>query len=394
GHLTVNGSVALVVGQSTTYTATLYDAQNRVVAGAPITWTSSNPAVAAVLPNGVVQALSTGSITISATSVGLTSFLALTVSAPAASSLSLDYSQDLVTGFWNYSADLALGDTYLIGARLYGPQNQRLTSLAGLTWQSDRPDIASVGPDGLVTAAATGVAVITARYGALTRDFTIRVGAFGSGNAVIRLMHGTGEAGPITFQARNGPLATLNFGESTELTVPAKSIQMVLSGVSGNPIYSAAPFDAFNGYLAPAQHYTIFSGGTTTYTPTILALLDHHDPVAADQSLIRLVMVGSYAANYYGNNIYFVDPGASIAGGGLVACYFDAPTAIGYYTRPPVPFDIVIADAGFFSAATSITTPDVEAARFQVTPVAGRATTYVITGSSRATLRITALVDP
>jgi len=61
-------TTTLSVGDSTTLTATAKDASGNVIAGAPVTWSSDNPAAATVSSSGVVTAVGIGTATITAQS--------------------------------------------------------------------------------------------------------------------------------------------------------------------------------------------------------------------------------------------------------------------------------------------------------------------------------------
>lgn len=71
-------TTSLTVGQTTQATAVLKDASGAIVT-APVTWTSSAPAVATVSSSGLITALAAGNATISATSGGASGTLSITV---------------------------------------------------------------------------------------------------------------------------------------------------------------------------------------------------------------------------------------------------------------------------------------------------------------------------
>jgi hypothetical protein len=75
-----SGSAALLVGVSEQWTAQARDAGGNAIAGIPLTWSTSNPAVAVVSNAGVVLAVAEGSVTISASAEGNTGGAPLTVS--------------------------------------------------------------------------------------------------------------------------------------------------------------------------------------------------------------------------------------------------------------------------------------------------------------------------
>lgn len=62
------GATTLVVGDSTTLTATVKDSSGAVISGAPVTWSSDNTAAATVSAAGVVKAVGAGGATITAKS--------------------------------------------------------------------------------------------------------------------------------------------------------------------------------------------------------------------------------------------------------------------------------------------------------------------------------------
>jgi uncharacterized protein YjdB len=82
--VTVSPSSATIsTGQSITLQATLRDAANNILTGRTVTWASSNIAVATVSSSGVVQGVTAGSATITATSEGKSGSASITVTAPA-----------------------------------------------------------------------------------------------------------------------------------------------------------------------------------------------------------------------------------------------------------------------------------------------------------------------
>ena len=84
---TVSASVAsgsLTIGQTTQASAVVRDANNTVMSGAAISWSSSNTAAATVNASGVVTAVAAGSANIVATSGGKAGQVAVTVAAAPA----------------------------------------------------------------------------------------------------------------------------------------------------------------------------------------------------------------------------------------------------------------------------------------------------------------------
>ncbi len=152
GSVTVQPVTAsLTVGQGTTLTATVKDANGAVVTDRPVAWTTSNSAVASVTQGGVVKALSAGTAVISATSEGSTGSATVTVNAAAVASIALQPSS--VTLQKNMSATIA--------ATLKDASGNVLTGRA-VTWKSSDSTVARVSSTGVVTAVRLGAATITA----------------------------------------------------------------------------------------------------------------------------------------------------------------------------------------------------------------------------------------
>ncbi len=148
GLVVAPSTANLTVGQTQLFSATvsLPDGQNTAVA-----WSSNDPSVATVSAQGTVTAVSVGSTAIIATSVADT-----TLKATALLSVTPTIQSVSVTPV---TAQLFIGQTQPLTATVVGD--------AGLShavqWLSSNSTIASVSSAGVVTAHATGNAVITAR---------------------------------------------------------------------------------------------------------------------------------------------------------------------------------------------------------------------------------------
>jgi len=75
------GSAAVAAGATLALSARVTDRRGQPVATPSVVWSTSTPAVATVSPDGVVTAITLGSVTITATSLGATGTIALTVTA-------------------------------------------------------------------------------------------------------------------------------------------------------------------------------------------------------------------------------------------------------------------------------------------------------------------------
>lgn len=152
GSVTVQpGATALTVGQTTTLTATVRDANGAVVTDRSVAWTSSSAAVASVSQDGVVKALGTGSAVISATSEGSSGSATVTVTVAPVASISLQPT----------STTLQRNMTATFTPTLRDASGNVLTGRV-VNWSSADSTVARVSSSGVVTAVGLGATVITA----------------------------------------------------------------------------------------------------------------------------------------------------------------------------------------------------------------------------------------
>ncbi len=150
-------SVSLDVGATQAVTATARDASNNVLTGRPVTWSSTNPAVATVNTgttgtSNTITAVATGSATISAVVGGVTGITTVTVTQVPVATIS-------VTG----PASVVEGASITLTATTLSSGGQILTGRT-VVWSSNNPQI-SVSQTGVVTAvlnSAAQTATITA----------------------------------------------------------------------------------------------------------------------------------------------------------------------------------------------------------------------------------------
>lgn len=144
-------NATLLVGDEKSFTARVRDPAGAVLANRPVAWVSSSPAVASVNSLGQVVALAPGSTIISAESEGRSDLAAVNVSSvPVASVRISPASTSLITG----------QSTQLQAATLDDANNP----LPGrqVLWFSGNASVATVSPDGYVTAVTPGSATIGA----------------------------------------------------------------------------------------------------------------------------------------------------------------------------------------------------------------------------------------
>jgi len=131
-----------------------------------VTWTTSNKSVATVDKNGNVTAIKAGTATITASIDNLSASCVVTVVIPV-TSIVLNIT----------SKTLKENETVKLTATVK-PNDATDPSVS---WASDKPNVATVDNNGIVTAVSEGVATITATAGEMTATCTITVSNTASG---------------------------------------------------------------------------------------------------------------------------------------------------------------------------------------------------------------------
>lgn len=152
-------------GTNVQLAATTSDASGAALAGRVVTWASSNTATATVTSDGRVTGVAPGTVTITATSEGVTGTATVTVNAVVFVSPATVTVRDRGQP---RTAQLVATD-----------QNGRVLSFYELTWASSNPNVASVDFNGLVRGVSSGgssaTAVITVSYRGATAASTVTV---------------------------------------------------------------------------------------------------------------------------------------------------------------------------------------------------------------------------
>ena len=142
------GSQSLVVGRSGALTATLRDAAGNVLTGRPITWSTSNPAIATVDGGGLVTAVSAGASTITATSEGRTGASQVTVLRPVSSVVLTGALNTKVGDPYTYTATARLADGTVV--------------VRPLSWSIVETDKGSMTPGGVLVPFKPGLITLVA----------------------------------------------------------------------------------------------------------------------------------------------------------------------------------------------------------------------------------------
>ncbi len=159
------GSSSLLTGHSEQLIGAPVDASGRVVAGATVAWSSSNPGAAPVSSTGTVSGNAPGSATITATSSGHSGTATVSVAVATVATVSVSPG----------SASLTPGGTVQLTATL---RDALGSIIAGsVAWTTSDGSVASVSSGGLVTANGAGSAIITATSNGHTATTAIVVSA-------------------------------------------------------------------------------------------------------------------------------------------------------------------------------------------------------------------------
>ncbi|MCC6245999.1 MAG: CHRD domain-containing protein [Gemmatimonadaceae bacterium] len=259
--LAQGATVALVsIGDTRTLTATVKDAAQATITSAPVTWTTSNAAVATVQGTGssaVVTAVGNGSATITA------------ASGAVQASVPVDVAQRLSTLAVNTPAAMSIGATTTLQVSARDARNTPIAGVTGATFATSDRSKALVSAAGLVTAVAPGSATITVT---LVRD-----GVTANGTSTITV------AAPISPEATAAVSATSS-NSFTPATVTVR--------VGGSVAYSFSGDHnvIFSGAGAPADvpvtnsgtvNRTFLTAGTYNYTCSLHAGMNGSVLVAA-----------------------------------------------------------------------------------------------------------------
>lgn len=238
------GITMTAIGDTTLLGGNVVFATGDIIPDRPITWTSSDPTVAAVV-DGRVVSRKEGSAQLSARSGALSGTVPVTVAAvvtairvtPDSSNVDVGRKRQLVATAVDRRGN-ALGRT--------------------ITWSSSTPGVATVDGNGQVTGVSRGSATITASAGGK------------SGSAKIVVVNPTGEIAGTVVNATSGELIVGALVELADtLGTPITSVetdasgQFHIAGVRAGVYRITARAD---GAIDDARRVTVQAGETTTVT--------------------------------------------------------------------------------------------------------------------------------
>jgi uncharacterized protein YjdB len=259
---------SITVGQSTQAVAVLKDASGNVLSGRTIAWTSAATDLATVSSTGSVSAVAAGTVTISATSEGVTGNATLVIQpgAPApVASVTLSAT----------STSMLVGQSQPVTVVLKDAQGNTLAGRT-ISWNSSNLGVVTVAPNGTVTAVGGGTATVTAtsegKSGSLA--FTVTASTPVAPVASVTLSApGTSLAVGQSMQVT----ATLKDGHGTLLTgrtitwsssapnVASVSGSGVVTGVAAGTAMITATSEGVTGSIA----FSVTSSGSGTASVTV-----------------------------------------------------------------------------------------------------------------------------
>ncbi|HYW29960.1 MAG TPA: Ig-like domain-containing protein [Gemmatimonas sp.] len=265
-------------------TATTRGRSDVVLTGRTITFTSSDPTIAAVSATGLVTGFRAGTTTITVASEGKTTVVPVTVNAAQIASITVSLAASSVVAGTSTNATAVLRDG--IGGVLTG---------RSISWSSSNTSVATVSPTGAVTTLAAGTTTITATADAQSGSATLTVtappptpvstvsvslsptsvvaGGTSTATAITRSASGTVLTGRVvTWATSDATIATVNSsGAVTTLKAGTVSVTATSEGRSGSAtlIVTAPPPVPVATVAVSLAAASVVAGGSTTATAIV-----------------------------------------------------------------------------------------------------------------------------
>ena len=270
---------SVVIGETTTATATPRDAGGTVLTGRAITWSSDNTAVATVSATGLVTAVSTGAARIIAGSEGQSGSATVTITVPPVASVTVSLASSSIVAGTTTQATATTRDAsgVIVTGRL-------------VSWSSDNTAVATVSSTGsntaVVTAVGSGTANITGTSEGRTGSAQVTVVATAVASVTVSLAASTIGIGRTT-QAKattkdaSGSVVTGRSiaWSSADTSVAKVSAVGVVTGVATGSANITATSEGQSGSAAVTVAPQLGFGSSTekirivdiggTFTPTL-----------------------------------------------------------------------------------------------------------------------------
>lgn len=246
GSVTVTpGTLSGNVGDTAKLAASVKDAAGAVITSVPVSWSSSNSAVATVDSTGAVTAVASGSADVIATAGGKSGKATVTVAgAPAVTVGSVTVTPGSASGNVGDAAQFTATVKDAAGAVLSGQT---------VTWSSSNPNVVTVTASGYATAVGGGTASLIATAGGK------------SGAAAITVSGSVVSTAPVATVSLSPTSATIGIGSTQQLAVTLKDASG--NTLSGRTITWSSS-SALIGSVSTSGLVSGLVAGTTTVTAT------------------------------------------------------------------------------------------------------------------------------
>ncbi len=257
--ITVTGvSATLIQGQAAQATGVVKDAAGNTLAR-PITWATSNAAVAVVSGAGLVTAVAPGTVQIVASSGGVSQSTSVTV-LPAVASISVNPS----------SASMFTGQTTQLVPTLRDANNNVLSGRP-VTYSSSSAGVAAVSSSGLVSAIASGTAVITVASEGRTATVSITVSPMPLASVTPTSVSATHTFGQSSCPQAVGTITiTTTSGVAVNFTASVPHASLRLATAAGSPSSSVSGGAAAGGTAQIAVSFNCASSQSVTSSVTVV----------------------------------------------------------------------------------------------------------------------------
>lgn len=256
------GSVTGGIGAQTTVAATAQTATYSFDVSSSATWSSSNPAVATVSSNGVIQFISAGSAVITASYAGYSANVNVTVQSKSLVSLAISMAGGGVSIPVNGMKNLIVTGTYSDAT------TEVLTNTA--VWSSSNNSVLSISNTlptiGKVTGVAAGTSTVSAVIGSVTGTLVVTVNAVTLSSIAITPNTALVASGATYNLRATGTYSDASSADITELVTWSSSntTAATVSNLVGSKGLATTP--TFTGYRSTNLSATL-SGvtGTTVF---------------------------------------------------------------------------------------------------------------------------------
>jgi trimeric autotransporter adhesin len=269
--------VDLRLGGSVQLVARALDATGAELAGRAIAFASSDTTIAKVTASGLVTAVATGGTSITVSSEGRSTLVAVVVTPVPVATVAIAPT----------APSLALGGTVQLQATTRDSTGATLAGRA-VAWTSQSPNVASVSSTGLVTALAVGTTTVTATSEGRSASVTVTVTPRPVASVTLTLPQPTLAEGDsaqlavtladaqgqpltgrvVTFASSDTSIARVSAtGMLTAIAPGAATITATSEGVSGTLAVRVVPVAVASVTIAPDSS-TIHVGGTVQLVAT------------------------------------------------------------------------------------------------------------------------------